>query len=197
MRPQMSQSVGTSQTLAKQRGHRKPSLLSSEWQTHKLGGEVSGNLVGNPIIIRSAARLVAAPDARETARCAGGGTDSNSRSLKWPSFIATPNWPTLIWIRQHRAIRKDGYLPPVLSQRSLQIFISAARATTETRILLLTQSSRVSWMLPGSHVVNEPKMIRISRDEWVGRWLSKVRYVNIVICANKPHGISCHFDGIL
>jgi hypothetical protein len=83
MRPQISQSVGTSQTFAKQRGHRKPSLFNSEWHTHRLGGDVSGNLVGNPIIIRSAAGFAApAPGARETERCAGGGTSSNMRSLK-------------------------------------------------------------------------------------------------------------------
>lgn len=26
-------------------------------------------------------------------------------------------------------------------------------------------------MLPGSHVVKDPKMRRISREEWVGKWL--------------------------
>ena len=62
-------------------------------------------------------------------------------------------------------------IPPVLSQSSLQIFISAASATTDIRILLLTQASRVSWMFPGSQVVREPKMMRISREECVGRWL--------------------------
>lgn len=96
MSPQISQSVGTSQTLARQRGHMKPSLLRSEWQAQRLGGDASGRRVGNPIIIRSAAGFVVpAPVARDTARCAGGGTDSNKRSLKWPSFIATPNRPTL------------------------------------------------------------------------------------------------------
>lgn len=34
--------------------------------------------------------------------------------------------------------------PPVLSQRSLHIFISAASATTDMRIFSLTHSSRVS-----------------------------------------------------
>lgn len=60
-------------------------------------------------------------------------------------------------------------LPPVLSHISRQIFISAANATTDIRILALTQASIVSWMLPGSQVVREPKTITISRDEWVGR----------------------------
>lgn len=59
--------------------------------------------------------------------------------------------------------------PPVLSQISRHIFISAARATTEIRILFLTHESRVSWMFPGSQVVREPKMMMISREECVGR----------------------------
>lgn len=85
MSPQISQSVGTSQILARQRGHKKPLLLSSEWQTQKLGGEVSGSRVGKPIIIRSAAGFVdddTAAEERGKARCAGGGTSSKSRSLK-------------------------------------------------------------------------------------------------------------------
>ena len=55
---------------------------------HRLGGDVSGSLVGKPIIIRSAARLLAvaalvpAPVARDKAFWAGGGTSSNKRSLK-------------------------------------------------------------------------------------------------------------------
>ena len=61
------------------------------------------------------------------------------------------------------------HVPPVLSHSSLQIFISAASATMEMRILSRTQDSRVSWILPGSHVVSEPKMTNISRDECVGR----------------------------
>jgi len=64
---------------------------------------------------------------------------------------------------------KIVYLPPVLSHKSLQIFISAARATTDIRILFVTHAFRVSWIFPGSHVVNEPKMMRISREECVGR----------------------------
>lgn len=71
--------------------------------------------------------------------------------------------------------RRRGNPPPVLSHNSLQIFISAASATTEIRILFFTHASRVSWMLPGSQVVNELNMIMISRDEWVGRWLAGVR----------------------
>ena len=171
MRPQISQSVGTSHTFARHRGQRKPSLFSSEWHTQRLGKEVSGRRVGNPIIMRSAGGLAApAPATRETARWVGGGTDSNRRSLKCPSLRATPNWPSLISVH----VSTDSNLrtknrPPLLSQNSRQIFISAARATTETRILFLTQDSSVSWMLPGSHVVKDPKMIRISRDEWVGR----------------------------
>jgi hypothetical protein len=35
------------------------------------------------------------------------------------------------------------------------------------------QDERVSFMFPGSTVVREPKMIRISREECVGRWLVK------------------------
>lgn len=90
----MSQSVGTSHTLAMHRGQRKPSPFMSEWHAHRLGGDESGRRVGKPIIIRSAAGFVPpAPPARATARWAGGGTSSNSKSLKCPSFIATPNWP--------------------------------------------------------------------------------------------------------
>ena len=63
--------------------------------------------------------------------------------------------------------------PPVLSQSSRQIFISAASATTEMRMRSFTHSANVSWMLPGSHVVSEPNMMMISRDEWVGKWLMK------------------------
>lgn len=55
--------------------------------------------------------------------------------------------------------------PPVLSHNSRQIFISAARATTDMRILFLTQLLNVSWIFPGSHVVKEPKRMMISRDE--------------------------------
>jgi hypothetical protein len=55
--------------------------------------------------------------------------------------------------------------PPVLSQSSRQIFVSAASATSEIRIRSLTQEERVSKMLPGSTVVSEPKMINISREE--------------------------------
>jgi hypothetical protein len=66
-----------------------------------------------------------------------------------------------------------GSVPPVLSHSSRQIFISAARATSEIRIRSLMQDERVSLMFPGSTVVSEPKMIRISREECVGRWLVK------------------------
>ena len=92
MRPQMSQSVGTSQTFAKQRGQRKPSLFICEWHTQSEGGDVSGSRIGKPMIIRSAARP---PPVRVTARWAGGGMSSKRRSLKCPSFIATPNWPVM------------------------------------------------------------------------------------------------------
>lgn len=61
--------------------------------------------------------------------------------------------------------------PPVLSHSSRQIFISAARATREIRIRSLTHDARVSYMLPGSTVVSEPEMTRISREECVGKWL--------------------------
>lgn len=61
--------------------------------------------------------------------------------------------------------------PPVFSHNSRHIFISAASATTEMRILALTQASSVSWILPGSHVVNDPKSMITSREECVGRWL--------------------------
>ena len=64
-------------------------------------------------------------------------------------------------------------VPPVLSQSSRQIFVSAASATSEIRMRSLTQDERVSKILPGSTVVSEPKMISISREEWVGRWLSR------------------------
>jgi hypothetical protein len=54
-------------------------------------GDESGNRVGNPIIIRSAAADPAAfPN---EVYCAGGGINSNRRSLKWPSFSVTPNVP--------------------------------------------------------------------------------------------------------
>jgi hypothetical protein len=59
--------------------------------------------------------------------------------------------------------------PPVLSHKSLHIFISAANATTDMRILSLMHVSRVSWILPGSQLVSEPKIISISREECVGR----------------------------
>jgi hypothetical protein len=60
---------------------------------------------------------------------------------------------------------RAGHPPPVLSHSSLQIFISAARATTDIRILFFTHDSNVSWILPGSQVVSEPNIIRISREE--------------------------------
>jgi hypothetical protein len=63
------------------------------------------------------------------------------------------------------------HVPPVLTHSSRHIFISAASATIDTRTRPRTHSSSVSWMFPGSHVVSEPKMIRISREEWLGRWL--------------------------
>lgn len=63
------------------------------------------------------------------------------------------------------------YAPPVLSQNSRQTFISAAKATIDTRILSRTHPSTVSKMLSGSQVVREPNMMTISRDEWDGRWL--------------------------
>lgn len=63
---------------------------------------------------------------------------------------------------------KEG-VPPVLSHSSRQIFISAASATSEIRIRSLTHDERVSYMFPGSTVVSEPKVIRISREECVGR----------------------------
>lgn len=66
-------------------------------------------------------------------------------------------------------------LPPVLSHSSRHIFISAERDTTEMRILSLIQSSSVSWMLPGSTVVKDPYMIRISLEECVGRCLLVVK----------------------
>jgi len=84
MRPHISQSVGTSQTLARHRGQRKPSLLISEWQTQRLGGEASGSRVGNPISMRSPGGLElegVAPEARDEACWAGGGTSSKRRSL--------------------------------------------------------------------------------------------------------------------
>lgn len=55
MRPHISQSVGTSHSLAKQRGHMNPSLLRMEWQTQNDFGDESGRRVGNPIIIKSEA----------------------------------------------------------------------------------------------------------------------------------------------
>lgn len=64
-----------------------------------------------------------------------------------------------------------GGAPPVLSHSSRQIFISAASATSEIRIRSLTHDARVSYMLPGSTVVSEPETIKISREEWVGKWL--------------------------
>lgn len=53
----MSQSVGMSQSLAKHRGQRNPSLLSWEWQTHNVRGPESGKRVGKPIIMRSPAAV--------------------------------------------------------------------------------------------------------------------------------------------
>lgn len=93
MSPQISQSVGTSHSLAMHRGHRKPSLLSSEWQAQRARGEVSGNRVGKPIIIKSA-DADPGPPVRPVARWAGGGISSKRRSLKCPSFRATPNVPS-------------------------------------------------------------------------------------------------------
>ena len=56
---------------------------------------MSGRRVGKPIIMRSAGAVpaprVLGPEG--SARCAGGGMSSKRRSLKWPSFRATPNWP--------------------------------------------------------------------------------------------------------
>ena len=109
-------------------------------------------------------------------RWAGGGTSSKRRSLKWPSFIATPNTPLVRNHHQpHETINtlEHKYVPPVLSQMSLQTFISAASATTDTRIFSFTQASTVSWILSGSHVVSAPNMITISRDEWTGKCLSR------------------------
>ena len=105
MSPQMSQSVGTSHTLAMHRGQRNPSLFMSEWHAQRLSGDESGRRVGKPIIIRSAAGFAfPPPPARVTARWAGGGTSSKSKSLKCPSFIATPNWPV-------QFIRDNPYRP--------------------------------------------------------------------------------------
>jgi hypothetical protein len=70
-----------------------------------------------------------------------------------------------------RGLRRGKDAPPVLSHSSRQIFVSAASATSEIRIRSLTQEERVSKILPGSTVVSEPKMINISREECVGRWL--------------------------
>ena len=69
---------------------------------------------------------------------------------------------------QARLSAKRG-VPPVLSHSSRQIFISAASATSEIRIRSLTHDERVSYMFPGSTVVSEPKTIKISREECVGR----------------------------
>lgn len=98
--------------------------------------------------------------------------------------------------------------PPVLSQRSRQTFISAARATTETRILSLTHASTVSWMLSGSQVVRAPKIMTISRDECDGRWLRKgeIEKRSVGLPAKKtiqadgfgiPHATSGHIECIL
>ena len=61
--------------------------------------------------------------------------------------------------------RLEDDVPPVLSHNWRQIFISAASATMEMRMRFRVQASSVSWMLPGSHVVSEPKMMSISREE--------------------------------
>jgi hypothetical protein len=76
-------------------------------------------------------------------------------------------WGHYIYNIYIRALERG--VPPVLSHSSRQIFISAARATSEIRIRSLAHDERVSYMFPGSTVVSEPKMIRISREECVGR----------------------------
>jgi len=96
-----------------------------------------------------------------------------------------------------RDTKSTAHPPPVLSHSSLQIFISAAKATTDIRILFFTHSSNVSWILPGSQVVSEPNMIRISREEWVGRWLQMVKQRQYMFVHNLPHCTTRHFNSIL
>lgn len=85
------------------------------------------------------------------------------------AYVEINKWCARPWVGE----LWRGGVPPVLSHSSRQIFISAARATSEIRIRSLMQDERVSLMFPGSTVVSEPKMIRISREECVGRWLVK------------------------
>jgi hypothetical protein len=77
------------------------------------------------------------------------------RSLRWPSFMATPK------------------VPPVREERSLASLVSAASETTEQRILEVTRELRVWEMEPGSVEVKEERRRRTSREEWVGRWLGR------------------------
>ena len=73
--------------------------------------------MGKPIIMSSAPLAAAAgPFAAEPEApppgAIGGGTSSKSMSLKWPSFIATPNVPKRVaYIRCYW--RCMLYLPPV------------------------------------------------------------------------------------
>lgn len=60
---------------------------------------------------------------------------------------------------------REETAPPVLSHKSLHIFISAASATTAIRMRSLTHASSVSCMFPGSTVVSDPNIIMISLDE--------------------------------
>ena len=91
MSPHTSQSVGASQRRAPQRGHRNPAARISAWHTHSAAGAVSGRRCGKPIIIKSA--LILPPAPAPVCCCAGGGMSSKRRSLKWPSFMATPKVP--------------------------------------------------------------------------------------------------------
>jgi hypothetical protein len=68
-------------------------------------------------------------------------------------------------------------LPPVSVQKSRQIFISAASATTDIRILSSTHCLRVSCIFPGSHVVREPNIMTISLDECDGKWLNRSKVI--------------------
>ena len=63
------------------------------------------------------------------------------------------------------------------------MFITATRATTEIRILgCETRGSRDS--VSGLRAVNEPKIAKVSREEWVERWL----YAWVSVCVGTVRG---------
>lgn len=153
--------------------------------------------------VRKAHRKAHDHEVRRGIRAWATGASDCTLSGRWDEFkekileMALVHRDTALpWVWQlgdavRRMSTSPDHVPPVFSQRSRHIFISAASATIEMRMRSFRHPSSVSCMLPGSQVVNDPKMMVISLEECVGRWLMLLRAISMAFCRlGSPLGSS-------